>query len=252
MLKLLKYNWKRNSTIFLATFAILILAQAGLLLGRTIKDWDGSIILIFSIMIYMAAAMLLFFQVCSTFNFQLKSFNRRLLPVKPIEEIGAVLLLQLIYTAALLLISAAGTTILISTMDNLDFSNVKELLLKPAPMLSVFSYALWSMLSFLIWIMLAIAIARSVKVKHSAWTGIIAFIAIQLVIGWIAILLYGETGDASIGFIHFSGNTNQGEFETYLPSSWFNPLKGTFLLEVLSVSGAIYAITYLMKKKIDL
>jgi len=252
MLKLLKYDWKRNSTIYYATVAVLLIVQASLYIGSR-KGWLDVLVIGLSIMAFMAASLVLFLQACSTFNHHLKSFNRRLLPLKPLQEIAAVLLLNIIYTLTIMLIGAIVAAVMIPAMDNIDFSYIIDNWLKPAPVLSILGYSLWSSVNLLIWIMLAIAIARSFKVKHRFWIGLAAFIAIQSIIAYLSYLLFGPSGEAAFGFIQFRVTASaEGEAIAMMPTSWFNPLSGPFIMEIVTTVAALYAIVYLMNRKVEL
>lgn len=204
-----------------------------------------------SLTAFAAAFIVLFLQVCSTFNSHLNSYNRRLLSVKPVQEIAASLLLQLIYAVSLIVIGAILASLMIPRLESIDFTELLEYWGKPIPIISLFIFSLWCTLSFHIMIMLAIAIAASFKVKHRIWIGIISFIAIQSVLGWIAYLLFGTDNIIpQIGLIQ-TISVSEGE-SIFEQVSWYNLTTGQFLMEVVTIIAALYAIVYLMSKKIEL
>jgi|GEM_PF-1047735 len=253
MLKLLKYDWKRNSTLFYATLVILFIAQLALFVWNSVKSGWDAIVLGLSIALIVAAMFILFYQVCKTFNHHMSAYNRRLLPVRPIEEIGAVLLLQLIYTVLLFCVAAASLAILLSSMDNFSFSSLKDIGLKPVAVISSLSYSIWSLLHLLAWIMLSIAIAWCFRVKHRVWIGIAAFIIIQSLLYWLMQKIFGLGGEeGNLGFIRleFSGTEVHRLSDTKV--DWFDPLSVSFLSEIVMFIGLLCVTAYLMKKKIEL
>lgn len=253
MLKLLKYDWKRNSTNFYATMSILIFVQILFLLGLTLWNWTVEFVFVFSILAFMAVGFILFFQVCKTYFQNLNSFNRRLLPVRPIQEIGSVVLLLLIYVVALIITIAVFMTMLMPNIGFIDSAYIQDNWIKPVPIISLLIYSLWGSAASLIWIMLAIAIARIFSFRRRIWIGIVALIVIQSIIGYIGSFLFGSETKNVIGYMEFNVIDIKGDaVPSFENINWFNPLSGPFIYEIITVAIALYAISYLMKKKIQL
>src|SRR4029453_12659316 len=173
MIKLLKYDWKRSSDGILSTLAILIILEAALSITGITRNWDESVVIAFSIFGYVLAAVLLFIHCCRTFDQNIKSYGRRLLPLHPIKGIGAAILLCWICMLLVTVIAAIHVPLYTAFSDN---PFLKENI--HFEKLSIFGFILsilWAFTAFLISILASITVARSFRFKRSAWIGILFF-----------------------------------------------------------------------------
>ncbi|MGO4372054.1 hypothetical protein AB4Z21_15000, partial [Paenibacillus sp. MCAF20] len=58
MLRLLKYDWKRNAAFLLGVLAIVILLQTALTITALTRDWDEFVVYILGTMLYSLATLL--------------------------------------------------------------------------------------------------------------------------------------------------------------------------------------------------
>ncbi|HIW33076.1 MAG TPA: hypothetical protein IAA29_09850 [Candidatus Paenibacillus intestinavium] len=247
MLKLFKYNWLRNSTIFYATITVLLLFQAALIIAVNYWNAIDSLIFAMSVFGFTTGALLLFIQVSKTYSNNLKSYNRRLLPVSPWKEIGALLLLQLIYVVVFTAILVMVYSILLPKISFIDMDNIWGFF--DAPLLSIVSlvYGLWASINSIIFVMLAIAIAFCFKSRYRVWIGIVSFSIIIGVISYISELLFGKSSSAGLESV----STSQ-EFSFFVSQGGTKWVPFEIGFDVITTLLAIYAMTYLMSKKIEL
>ncbi|URN92482.1 MAG: hypothetical protein NAG76_11275 [Candidatus Pristimantibacillus lignocellulolyticus] len=247
MLKLFKYNWLRNSTIFYATITVLLLLQVALIIADSYWENIDGLILGLSVFVFSIGALILFTQICSTYNNNLKSYNRRLLPVAPIKEIGALVLLQIIYVLIMTALIVIVNLILLPKISFVDMELIHTFFDRPSLVIFTFVSGLWFAVSMLIFIMLSIAIAACFKVKNRVWIGIASAIIITIVIAYISELLFGAGVSAGIEM-----TTGEEGFRLLVPSNKLMGLSGEIAFDVITVLLALFAMTYLMNKKIEL
>jgi len=247
MLKLFKYNWLRNSTIFYATITVLLLLQAALIIADSYWENIDGLILGLSVFVFSIGALILFTQICSTYNINLKSYNRRLLPVAPIKEIGALVLLQIIYVLIMTALIVIVNLILLPKISFVDMELIRNFFDSPSLVIFTFVSGIWFAVSILVFIMLAIAIAACFKTKNRVWIGITAFIIIVALTGYISELLFGAGVSAGIEL-----TTGEAGFKLLTPGDKLMGLSGEIAYDVILMLLALFAMTYLMNKKIEL
>jgi len=247
MLKLFKYNWLRNSTIFYATITVLLLLQAALITSDNWWKVHDGVVLGLSIFVFAIAALILFTQICTTYSNNLKSYNRRLLPVAPIKEIGALLLLQIIYVVIMTALMALVYMILLPKLSFVDMNMIHAFFDKTSLVIFTFIYEIWAAVSMLIFIMLAIAIASCFKTKNRVWIGISSAIVIASLMFYISDLLFEDRGSMGIEL-----NTVEEGFNLIQPQVQLIEMSGEIAFDVISMLLAIFVMTYLMNKKIEL
>lgn len=247
MLKLFKYNWLRNSTIYYATMTVLLLFQTALIItenfGGIMEEWT----LVLSVLGFTIGGFILFTHICFTYNNNLKSYSRRLLPVAPIKEIGALLLLQIIYVVIMAAIIAVVYAILLPMISVINMDFIHTFLDRPSLMISGLIYTIWAAVSILVFIMLGIAIAACFKTKNRVWIGITAFIIITGFTAYISNLLFGDGMARS----HESNIIGDG-FSISIADMNFGGFAGEIAFDVVTMLLAIFVMTYLMNKKIEL
>lgn len=245
MLKLLKYDIKRNLNSFLSMMAILVIAQLLVSVFGNIRGWDNAIILGLSLILYIVAAVMMTVAVCKTFGTNLKAFNRRLLPVHPIWAIFSTLLLGFIAMIVFFIIVGIHAFLYdqfisdFGSFSNMDWSGFTE-----AIFVGVWSYGLTLLIIFM-----AITIGASVTIngKSATWIGIIAFFIIQNGMSYVEYLLFGDNKSTMVQFEinsnGFKGST--GVAEKLDLFSW-----GSFLFELGCAGLMVYLISYLISKKV--
>lgn len=184
MLKLVKFDFRRNQDQILAVFVITILLQIGI--KFTISS-DQELFMM-NIVAYILAGMVLLFFALRTFDQNLRFYNRKLLPVPILYTVLSPLLLFLGLLLGVFIVGYIhlGIYIMLYTDSFL-----------PANFWSISSYALllifWSSLFAMLFVMFSITVARSVRMKGSVWIGLATFFVIQNVFSFIENWLFGYT-----------------------------------------------------------
>ncbi|MGG1638765.1 hypothetical protein [Paenibacillus sp. NRS-1760] len=245
MMNLLKYDWKRNITLVLSTFVVLIIMQAALTIVGDVRDWNNQIVLVLSVLGYTAVAILLFVNSCRTFDHNIKSFSRRLLPIHPLKGVGAVVLLSLLVAIAVVAVAVIHILLYIAFMG----MNISELLdgitFNTLTVIKLLAVSIWAYSTVLIVIMAATTVTRCFHSKHAIWIGIIFFFATMSLISWLENVLFESSEGA------FRGVSVENEF-SFSSSLDFDIPLGPILLEMVVVGALLYLITYLLNKKVEL
>lgn len=250
MIKLLKYDWKRNSTLLLSTFAVLIIVQAALTIVGETRDWDNQIVIVLSTLGYVAVSILIFVNSCRTFDHNIKSYSRRLLPLHPLKGIGAVVLLNLLVAVTVVAVAVIHSLLYIAFMG----MNINELLegitFNTLTVIKLVAVAIWAYSSVLIVIMAATTVTRCFRSKHAIWIGIIFFFATMSLISWLEDVLFERSG------VEFSGVSVGNEINNdsilFSSSLDFDIPLGPILLEMVGVGALLFLMTYLLNKKVEL
>ncbi|WP_248548155.1 hypothetical protein NST94_12830 [Paenibacillus sp. FSL H8-0282] len=163
MLKLVKYDFRRDRDKFLAVFVIIILAQIGL--GFTkLHDYERFTL---NGIAYVIAGMILLVMAAKTFFNNINSYNRRLVPVRTLNTVLSPLVLYLALMLGIILIALIHFGVYLSMYPSSflpeNFWTVGLLVL-----LQAYWFAGYIMLT----LMVSITVARSVKFKGRVWIGL--------------------------------------------------------------------------------
>lgn len=252
MMKLLKYDIKQNANTVLGLFAVLVILQVLLSITGNLRQWDAETIFGLSLILYFTAVIFMLVQSCKTFAYNIKAYHRRLLPLHPVWTILSSLvfswLVALIIGAIVLIHAAiyyrvAQVQIDFVQIGTTGFGNTVLIILS----------IVWMYTLLVLTIFMAITIGASVSIRGKAgtWVGIISFFVIQNGMSWVEGLLFKGTnstfanfGIIQIGMVEENGAVTR-ESVNLLPL-------GPFLLEVVVAVLMFYAITYLLKKRIEI
>lgn len=127
MMKLFKYDWKRNSTTLLGAFAILLIVQIAITVTGSIKDWELGVKLALSMLAYGSVSVLLLVVTGKNFGYNIKAYHRRLLPVRSVWNVVSSLLLACVSLLALGILMALHLWYYWSSAgiwENINFADV--------------------------------------------------------------------------------------------------------------------------------
>ncbi|MNO82492.1 hypothetical protein D3C76_737700 [compost metagenome] len=163
MLKLVKYDFRRDRDKFLAVFVIVILAQIGL--GFTkLHDYERFIM---NALTYVIAGMIFLVMAARTFFHNINSYNRRLVPVRTLKIVLSPLVLYLILLLGIIFVALIHLGVYISMYSTSflpeNFWTVGSLVLLQAYWFSGF---------MMLTLMFAMTVARSMKFKGRVWIGL--------------------------------------------------------------------------------
>lgn len=258
MIKLLKYDWKRNANLFLSVGAILIILQVTISVVGNVRDWVESAIFVLTVMLYGFTGMLLMISILKTFDKNIKAYSRRLLPIRPIWSLISPLVLGWISSIVLNVMIIVHFLLYSYMADQGAFNQLTNeigLILSTATagniILAVFN--MWWWFTYLyIAIALAITIAATVRNRGGVWLGILSFIVIQSVISWIDSTLFYSNAVAKSGFTITVGPSTIERVTEINDFSWNTFSWGSALLEFIAVAIMIFAIVRLINRKVEI
>ncbi|MDQ0195656.1 hypothetical protein [Paenibacillus wynnii] len=245
MLRLVKYDLRRNRDQIWIAFVVLILAQLGIWISAGVSNWDNEAMFILYILSYFIMGTILTVQACRTFNYNLKAYHRRLLPLKSVFTVLSPLLMYLILILGVTALAAIHLG-LYMVLDPEVIPTYTWLAL----IVGLFQL-LWTASFMLIMLMLGITVARSLRFKGRVWIGIAVFIlalnGFSLMENW----LIGEGNNSFSNALQFQmteqGTVSEGgigvTLDIYMLSS--------VLVEVCIALIVIYIITRLINRRVE-
>jgi len=252
MMRLLKYDWKKNSTMLLSTAVILILAEVGLTTASYTLGWEEGITIGLSIMLYVFTSMLAVIMTYRTFFSNAKSYSRRLLPVRTVWSVLSPMVLGslvLIGLGILICIHIGVFSLIYGVPDLKDISTEVTSQLLKVTAIFVFQ-VFWAYLFSYMAIALSIAIALMFQ-RGRVWIGILSFIVIQNVISWIISSLF-EVSFGGIPFLNVKLQSNlMVGGEVVFPDNIMIINWGETLLEAVFIVLMLYATVLLLNRRVE-
>lgn len=247
MLKLFKYDWRRNSLVFYVTISVLVALNALFHIGLVNWDWNQYGIFTLSILSFLTAGIILFVRNATLFSEHLKSYSRRLLPVSPYQEIGSIAIVQLIYTIVLAILLTLSLYLFSFTLDFMDLEQLKVTIGSTSFMVLTSIYGVWSTINSLLYILFAITVSIIIRFKYRIWTGTAVFIILAIIVTSITDLIMGPS--MNLGMRMGTGNS---AFYLLFPAQYMSRFIAGFLFEIVAAAIIVYCTAWLMKKKIEL
>ncbi|MEK3793835.1 hypothetical protein MKX42_19050 [Paenibacillus sp. FSL R7-0204] len=243
MLKLLKYDLKRRQERILVFIVIALLAQAGLWIYSAKMDVD---LVTLNLAVYCILAIAMIFIAVTGYFRNLKSYQRRLLPVTAQQTVLSPMLLALLLTGVVILLGLGhlGIYKLLYTMDFL-----------PGNLLTVgfrvLLQSVWSILFLMVMVMFSFTVAYSLRMRLRVWVGIALLALLQNGIGYLEKVLFDTNFiglDSPFNFKIYPVSPQSGSDFTikYLPVN-----QGALLFEVAVVCLMIYGMVTLVRRRIE-
>ena len=249
MMKLLKYDFKRNGARILGIGAVLILVQLSIMLFINSIE----IQLVLSTLAYVIAGVILFTTIIRTYSYNLKAYHRKLLPVHTLKSILSPIIMGVICMLILCLAFTIHGIVFLSYQGELE--SVKELF-RTYPtdtIMSVLSL-FWMFVHVLIAIFLAITIATSIRSKGSFWIGIVAFFRIVNGIAWIENRLFGNSDWGIVRILSDESHTVVNGISpnvNYSFGYFSGEFIGTFIFELVCSIAFLYVMVKLIDRKVE-
>jgi|GEM_PF-6520812 Predicted ABC-type transport system involved in lysophospholipase L1 biosynthesis, permease component len=249
LLKLVKYDWKRNSGFLLIVGSLFILAGAGITVYGGIESLDKDLIYVLTFLVYLAITVAVCVTACRTYERNLRYFNRRLLPLPALYTVLSPLLLGV---AALVVIGVVGVLHLYALGAVLDTVHLRVSDV-------VGDKGFWAMLLssalFIIYIFFCITVAKVFAGKKGSWIGAALFIALQLLFQWLENQLFPNMNVSTDQFfetvsVRITDAGDPADTALHIQASFPN-FWGPLIFEVVVIVGLIYAMTYLINGKIN-
>ncbi|MGE6578516.1 hypothetical protein [Paenibacillus xylanexedens] len=245
MMTLLKYDFRKNWNTLLAGLVILIIVQVGLSLFMS--EVTGIVI---GIMGYVGVGVAIYVKMIKTYTSNIRSYNRRLLPVTGLSHVLSPLIFGALCGLGLVIIFTTHAYIYISMKlrmnmaTNIDFSG-----LHISDYISVLLFSAWVMVFMTVIIFLSISIAGSFRWRTGPWIGIVAFFVLINVISWLENVI-------------FAGRFNPNELFRFTEEStgisvtshrvvWSDGTWVSILFEIIIAVILVWATIYLNNKKVE-
>lgn len=246
MLKLLKYDFRRYRDQIIGLFAVMLLLQVIFWGAGSYYQWNPVLVYVLQALTYLGAGAFITIHSCRTYDANLKSYGRRLLPVRPIYTVLSPLLMILLLTIVLLVIIFLHV-LLYSRSGAFE----------PPADFSTFAAAFFFNV-FMMIVVLMVALLFSITVAHSLsprgkiWIGILTFFAFNFVLVYMEGKLFPGSGKWMDFSIHYYNNTSK----LILPGNIRNVSEafdlGPALFEI-ALSAVVLAVSSrLLKKRVDL
>lgn len=251
MLKLLKYDLKRNLNTFASLFALLIILQGIVTIVGDVRKWDDVFIVFFSMMLYTLTGTMLGIMSVNTYRKNIKSYSRRLVPKRPILHVISSLILGLAAEFVLLIIMVIHVLIYYSYFGDLHrvFNSI-SISFSAGLSIGIQFILLFTFLYCAI--VLSTTIAASMKAKVGVWVGIGAFFVIQLILYKAETMILSALGldsDSPFLFIRESevvGTTTRAVFTI---NGQLSGSLASVIIEFFFIAGMLYATSWLLRHK---
>ncbi|WP_313641975.1 hypothetical protein MHH52_12355 [Paenibacillus sp. FSL K6-0276] len=207
MLKLVKYDFRRDRDKFLAVFVITVILQ--FVIGFTINSDQDMFMM--NIITYVVAGVVLLFLTLRTFNQNLSLYNRRLVPIPVLYMALSPLLLFLGLLLGLFIVAYIQLGVYIM-MFSTSFLPVNFWSVSTYAVLIIF----WTSAFTMLLVMFSITVARSVRVKGRVWIGLAAFFVIQYIISFLETWMFDHKNiplESAFRFEVTDGAANLNEIE---------------------------------------
>lgn len=249
MMRLLKYDWKKNSTMLLSTAVILILVEAGLLITGYSRGWDEAFIIAISITLYIFASLLAVIMSYKNFHSNVKSYSRKLLPVRTVWSVLSPMALGILILVGLLIIICLHLLIYSWLYGEPDISEILKYFFTTELAILIFQLFFSYIYSYMA-VTLSIAIALTFR-KWRVWIGILSFIIIQNVFSWLIQKLF-DYGLGQSSLLNFSVTSDfSGKGKLIIPPDVTIINWGETLLELAIAGLMLWATVLLLNRRVE-
>ncbi|NIK68416.1 hypothetical protein [Paenibacillus sp. BK720] len=246
LLKLVKYDWKRNAGFLLIVGALFVITGGALTVYGEVKNLESDLIYVLTFLLYLAVTISLCVTVCRTFERNLRYFNRRLLPLPALYTVLSPLLLGI---AGLIVIGVAGVIHLLVLGGVVDTVHLRVFDI-------LADRGFWAMLIssilFVTIIFSSITVAKVFRGKKGSWIGAALFIGLQLAVQWVETKLFPSMNVSTDQFfksvnVKITDSADQVvHVQASVPNFW-----GPLLYEAVIIVLLVYMMTYLINRKIQ-
>lgn len=243
MLKLLKYDLRRRRERILVFIVIALLVQPAIWISST--KVNEQLISLNLVIYFILALALVFIAVFSYFR-NLKSYQRRLIPVTALQTVMSPLLfaLLLILTVITLGLVHFGIYQLIYPLDFLP-DNIVSVGLR------CLLQFIWSAGLLMIMAMFSITVALSLRFKGRIWVGIVIFTLLQNGIAYLEKLLFDSYFILLDNTFNFELYENNLRPDSGITIRYLSTNQWPLLFEFVVACILTYAMVVLVKKRIE-
>ncbi|MFE6075147.1 hypothetical protein ACFVQB_11790 [Paenibacillus sp. NPDC057886] len=186
MMTLLKYDFRRNWNTLLAGLAVLIIVQIGLALF--FSEVTGSLI---GVIAYVGAGVAIYVKMIKTYRANIRSFNRRLVPVTGLSHVLSPIIFGTLCGLGLLAVATIHYFIYSATHTGINFTSyINDSGIHLSEIVSLLLFFWWVALFCIIIIFLSISIGGSFRFKTGPWISIVAFFVLINLISWLENIIF--------------------------------------------------------------
>jgi hypothetical protein len=243
MIKLLKYDLRRNANLLFGVMAVLILAELALIFWTTLAL---QLRIGLGIFFFGLAGAVLTINNMKVFDYNIHSVSRRLLPVRSLSYVWSSLVYGLLNNLVVLLIGV-GFGFYWYSQDNSELWSGSGLSFYFWSMVS--AEVIFSVLFAYLMLYMIIALARSITKKGVFWVGLLLYMVIAIAIDWIDRVLF----DSNRGQPLFLVNTFRAQ-DGALPNTSTNSVLltyGQIAFYLLLCIVFLFVIKWCVEKRIE-
>jgi len=261
MLKLLKYDWKRARAL-MGILGVTALLEAGIEIAARLEHWPGDQTLVIQVLIYAVAGVGMIASAASSYAANIRSPQRRLLPLPSRYTLLSSMLFGLLTLLAVALIAVvhwwlshlagsgegyAGFAAILNAMELEQLAALSPLNLY----IGVFMMA-WSCVFSLLAIFLAVTIGASLQTrgKHPVRIGILIFFAFQGAVLYLEYLLF-NVGNANSIFRINLGPSAESAIQTTVLVDEMKQTWPPMLFEMALGVLMVYAMVRLIDRYVE-
>lgn len=248
MMRLLKYDWKRNSNVILGLMAVLLITQILIMSVGSMNDWEWGLMLVLSMLVYGAVSAILMVIVCRTFDQNIKLYNRRLLAVRTIWTIVSSLIQAWISTLVILTLVILHLWIFWRMLEIGPVLDLTKITVSDY-ILSAF-VSIWQYTFIMLIIFFSITAARVIRKQWGLWFGILIFFFILYVIQWVEHKVLAVADYKWVGAT-FSLRIEEGGTTAPFNHEALSVPVGPIIFEVLLAGLLIYVMVKLIDRKVE-
>ncbi|OWA34582.1 hypothetical protein B9G55_15285 [Saccharibacillus sp. O16] len=232
MLKLLKYDMKRDLFTLLGGAAALVLGLLAIeLLGKQVGMERGAQAVL-SLMGYTFFGILILIAVCNSFRLNIRSVGRRLVPLGSLHYVGSALLYGLLLNGVLLVIGGLHmlyyqATGILQQLEQSGSFTINWDSSIPLPF-GVSLIVLWGSLFLLTLLLLVMAMMESMRFKGRTLIAVAAVIGISILTSAVENSFFGGAGTQAL-----TGFQIESQSELNLPTESLGAVLPAFLFELV-------------------
>ncbi|KAA8783207.1 magnesium-transporting ATPase (P-type) [Paenibacillus sp. 4624] len=245
MMTLLKYDFRRSWNTLLAGLVILIIVQLGLMIFVS----SGVTANVLGIMAYIGAGVAVYVKTIKTYTANIRSYNRRLIPVTGLSHVLSPIIFGTICGLGLLLISLFHAYLYITMKLGLDLSAYIGVKISAAEIWSTLFFAGWIVLFMTIIIFFSISVAGTFRWKTGPWIGIVTFIVLINLLSWLENVIF--SGKFSPNDLFQFTEESTGISFSANGVIWADGRWGTTVFEMALAALLVWGMVYLNNKKVE-
>lgn len=245
MMTLLKYDFRRNWNTLLAGVVLLIIVQLALTIF--VSGVTGNVL---GIMAYVGASVAIFVKMIKTYTANIRSYNRRLIPVTGLSHVMSPIIFGALCGLGLLLLGFVHVSLYVTMkleLSLLAFFDVPNINI--AEVMSTLLFTGWIVLFMTIIVFFSISVAGTFRWKTGPWIGIVTFLILINLLSWLENVVF-EGKFSPNDLFQFTEESTGISFSAN-GVIWADGRWGTTLFEMALAAILVWAIIYMNNKKVE-